>query len=204
MEDNAKVFVFEKKEIFLIFVFVVIMSVTCFTLGVNLGKKLALEKSQVTTEDVKTVEMKSTLEADVEATLSQPELTEEEKLKALKEESNRKLNESLSQFADDTLSSAPATTAAPATEVTTANPNAGKFTIQLGSYDTMADAQQFAEGFKVRSYDTVIINEVVIKDKGTWYRVSLGLFDTAQAAKDYIKKEASLFQGQQYVIYEIK
>lgn len=204
MEDNAKVFVFEKKEIFLIFVFVVIMSVTCFTLGVNLGKKLALEKSQVTTEDVKTVEMKSTLEADVEATLAQPELSEDEKLKALKEESNRKLNESLSQFADDTMNSAPATTGTPASEVTTANPNAGKFTIQLGSYDTMADAQQFAEGFKVRSYDTVIINEVVIKDKGTWYRVSLGLFDTAQAAKDYIKKEASLFQGQQYVIYEIK
>lgn len=204
MEDNAKVFVFEKKEIFLIFVFVVIMSVTCFTLGVNLGKKLALEKSQVTTEDVKTVEMKSTLEADVEATLAQPELSEEEKLKALKEESNRKLNESLSQFADDTMNSAPATTGTPASEVTTAKPNAGKFTIQLGSYDSMADAQQFAEGFKVRSYDTVIINEVVIKGKGTWYRVSLGLFDTAQAAKDYIKKEASLFQGQQYVIYEIK
>lgn len=98
MEDNAKVFVFEKKEIFLIFVFVVIMSVTCFTLGVNLGKKLALDKSGVTVEDMKTVEMKSSQEEDVEATMDAPQLSDEEKLKQLMEESKEKLNTELQQF----------------------------------------------------------------------------------------------------------
>jgi cell division protein FtsN len=201
MEDNAKVFVFEKKEIFLIFVFVVIMSVTCFTLGVNLGKKLALEKSGVTEVDTKTVEMKSTLEEDVEKTLAQPELSDEEKLKQLMDESKEKLNVELQQFGtEEKKVEAPA----PATsEVSTATKDSGKYTIQLGSYSTMDEAKQFAEGFTVRGYNP-IINEVIIAEKGTWYRVSLGLFVSVQEAKDYVKKEATLFQGQDYVISEIK
>lgn len=201
MEENAKVFVFEKKEIFLIFVFVVIMSVTCFTLGVNLGKKLALEKAGVTEADTKTVEMKSTAEEDVEETLAQPQLSDEEKLKQLMEESKEKLNTELQQFSGEEKK---VEAAAPSkSEVSTATKETGKYTIQLGSYSTMEEAKQFAEGFTVRGYNP-IINEVIIAGKGTWYRVSLGLFANVQEAKDYVKKEATLFQGQDYVISEIK
>ena len=208
MEDNAKVFVFEKKEIFLIFVFVVIMSVTCFTLGVNLGKKLALDKSGVTAADMKTVEMKSTQEEDVEATMDAPQLSDEEKLQKLMEESKEKLNTELQQFsAQDPKVETNKETVAPAVqpkgEVSVANAQTGKYTIQLGSYATMDEAKQFAEGFTVRGYNP-ILNEVIIPEKGTWYRVSLGLFGTVAEAKEYIKKEATLFQGQDYVISEIK
>jgi len=208
MEDNAKVFVFEKKEIFLIFVFVVIMSVTCFTLGVNLGKKLAFEKSGVTTEDVKTVEMKSTQEEDVEKNLEGPQLSDEEKLQKLMDESKEKLNTELQQLSSEEAptakTEAPAALVTPKpSEVTTASKDTGKYTIQLGSYSSMEEAKQFAEGFTVRGYNP-IINEVIIPEKGTWYRVSLGLFGTTAEAREYIKKEASLFQSQDYVISEIK
>ena len=205
MEDNAKVFVFEKKEIFLIFVFVVIMSVTCFTLGVNLGKKLALEKSGVNDADVKMVEMKSGQEEDVEAAMDAPSMSDEEKLQKLMDESKDKLNQELQQFSSEEPK-AVIETAAPAkasSEVSTANPQAGKYTIQLGSYATMEEAKSFAEGFTVRGYNP-IINEVIIPEKGTWYRVSLGLFATVLEAKEYVKKEATLFQGQDHVISEIK
>jgi len=207
MEDNAKVFVFEKKEIFLIFVFVVIMSVTCFTLGVNLGKKLALDKSGVTVEDMKTVEMKSSQEEDVEATMDAPQLSDEEKLQKLMDDSKEKLNTELQQFSTQDPSAAPSEAVAPAvqpkSEVSVANAQTGKYTIQLGSYATMDEAKQFAEGFTVRGYNP-ILNEVIIPEKGTWYRVSLGLFGSVAEAKEYVKKEATLFQGQDYVISEIK
>lgn len=210
MQDNAKVFVFEKKEIFLIFVFVVIMSVTCFTLGVNLGKKLALEKAGITDKDVQTVEMKSTTEESAEETLKADTQTDEEKLEKMMESSKEKLNEELKDAAaPEEPAAKPAapqpvgTVANPPTAVTSANPYVGKYTIQLGSYNSVEEAKQFAEGFTVRGYNP-IINEVVIPEKGTWYRVSLGIFDTVALAKDYIKKEATLFQGQQYVVSEIK
>ncbi|CAN0060821.1 unnamed protein product [Chrysoparadoxa australica] len=74
----------------------------------------------------------------------------------------------------------------------------GKYTIQLGSHRSVEEAEAFAEGFKVRGYNP-IINEVEIPNRGIWYRVSLGVFDTITDAKDYVKKEQSLFQGQDYV-----
>ena len=58
----------------------------------------------------------------------------------------------------------------------------GKWTIQLSSHKKIRDARVFANDFKVRGYEP-IINEVDLADKGTWYRVSLGAFDSFVEAK---------------------
>ena len=71
MEENNKVIIFEKKEIILVLIFVVVLIITSFTLGIRLGKKLALNESGVMDEDVKTVELKSAAEEDVDKTLSE-------------------------------------------------------------------------------------------------------------------------------------
>jgi cell division protein FtsN len=193
MEENNKVIIFEKKEIVLVLIFVVVLIITSFTLGIRLGKKLALNESGIGPEDVKTVELKSTVEEDAEATLSEDaKLTDEEKLKKLMDESKARLSDELGKFSDEKKMETPA-----------ASPMAGKFTIQLGSYNTMDEAKQFAEGFTVRGYNP-IINEVKIEGKGNWYRVSIGLFNTVDEAKAYIKEEQSLFSGQDHIITEIK
>ena len=75
----------------------------------------------------------------------------------------------------------------------------GKFTIQLGSYQSLRDAESFADGFRIRGYKP-IINEVDIKKRGIWYRVSLGIFESVGKAKDYVLREKVLFKGQDYVI----
>jgi hypothetical protein len=66
----------------------------------------------------------------------------------------------------------------------------------------MEEAEDFAEGFKARGYDP-IINQIDIKGKGTWFRVSLGAFATQEEAKTYITKEKSLFLGQDYTIVKM-
>lgn len=199
MEENNKVVVFEKKEIALILIFVMVLIVTTFTLGIQLGKKLAFKDAGIKTEDVKTVELKSNVEEDVEKTITQDEkLTDDEKLKKLMEESKGRLSDELSKFSSEEKPVNQSTEAAPV-----ANKQAGKYTIQLGSYNTVDEAKQFAEGFTVRGYSP-IINEVKIEGKGVWYRVSLGLFNSTEEAKAYVKQEQSLFSGQDHVISEIK
>jgi cell division protein FtsN len=202
MEENNKVIIFEKKEIVLISLLVVVLIVTSFTIGVKMGKRISLDTSGVTKEDKKTVQLKSSVEEDAEKTLSaDAQLTDEEKLHKLMDESKNKLSDELQKFSSEENKTAPAATftEAPAAP----NPMAGKYTIQLGSYNTVEEAKQFAEGFTVRGYSP-IINEVKIEGKGTWYRVSLGAFDTVEAAKKYIRDEKSLFAGQDHVITEIK
>jgi len=78
---------------------------------------------------------------------------------------------------------------------------AGKYTIQLGSYQTVKEATDFAEGFKVLGYNP-IINEVQIPSRGNWFRVSLGVFDSLVDAKSYLLKNKSLFSDRDYVLIQ--
>lgn len=200
MEENNKVIIFEKKEIIIVLVFVVVLIITSFTLGIRLGKKLAFDESGIKKEDVKAVELRSTVEEDADETLTQDaKLTDEEKLKKLMDESKTRLSDELEKFSSEEKPAAN-----PVSDGTNSQPSmTGKFTIQLGSYNTVEEAKQFAEGFTVRGYSP-IINEVKIDGKGTWYRVSLGLFASVEEAKSYIQQEQSLFSGQEHVISEIK
>lgn len=199
MEENNKVLVFEKSEIILVLIFVVVLIITSFTLGIRLGKKLAFNESGIKEVDVKTVELKSVAEEDVDTIISEEsKLTDDEKLKKLMDESKARLNDELQKFSS--VSTTPTST--PVNDAPNSS-MAGKFTIQLGSYNSIEEAKQFAEGFTVRGYNP-IVNEVKIEGKGTWYRVSLGLFSTLEEAKAYIKQEESLFTGQEHVISEIK
>lgn len=198
MDENNKVIIFEKKEIILVLIFVVVLIVTSFTLGIRLGKKLAFNEAGIKNEDVKTVELKSAAEEDADKSVSEEaKLTDDERLKKMMEESKTRLSDELSKFSTEEKKEEPVSPEPQKSAMT------GKYTIQLGSYNTVEEAKQFAEGFTVRGYSP-IINEVKIEGKGTWYRVSLGLFETVEEAKKYIKDEQSLFSGQEHVITEIK
>lgn len=59
MEDNNKLFVFDKKEVVLIFVFIVVIAVTAFTLGVRIGKQLSLKEDGYTKQDIESIDLKS-------------------------------------------------------------------------------------------------------------------------------------------------
>jgi cell division protein FtsN len=211
MEENNKVIVFEKKEIILILLFVVVLIITSFTLGIQLGKKLAFEESGIKPEDQKTVELKSSIEEDVEKTVEEEsKLTDEEKLKKLMDESKNRLSDELEKFSTedkekdkDKDKEKEKVEPNKSVEPQASSAMSGKYTIQLGSYPTVEEAKQFAEGFTVRGYSP-IINETTLDNKGTWYRVSLGLFGSVEEAKAYVKNEQSLFSGQDYVITELK
>jgi hypothetical protein len=70
IEDKSKLFVFDKKEVILIFVFVMVITVTAFTLGVRIGKGLSLKSAGYTNEDIsKSVELKSVEEESAEKML---------------------------------------------------------------------------------------------------------------------------------------
>ena len=80
------------------------------------------------------------------------------------EESKTKLSDELEKFSsEDSKAAVPANQS---TEPAEKNAMTGKYTIQLGSYNTVEEAKQFAEGFTVRGYNP-IINEVKIEDKLT-------------------------------------
>ena len=228
MDEKTKLYVFAKKEVFLILVFVIVVSITSFIFGFKLGKNYSYTQAKYTQEDREKIEFLSGQEEMVEKVVQEqqeqqkPEVidgtyqklkTEFEKLdetagSAEKEEQPpQEVKAQMPPVPKEAVKSVEvgAPEATPAVDsktlesLRTKDELSGKFTVQLGFFRSMKNAEGFADGFRVRGYNP-IISEVNNKASGIWYRVSLGIFETVAECKDYITKEKSLFRGTDYTI----
>jgi len=198
MNENTKLYVFAKKEVALIFIFMVLIAISAFVLGVKIGKNYSYLQAGYTPEDRAKVDMLSGQEEQLNKTIEKREQVDPQKLK---DETHKALQERLKEEleAPDKVEATPSAEEGNETTQVSGDDFAGKFTIQLGSHRSKSEAEEFANGFKYRGYNP-IINEVDISGRGTWYRTSLGVFSSIEEAKAYIKKEMELFRGQDYVI----
>ena len=218
MEDSNKLFVFEKKEVLLIFVFVVLIAVTAFTLGVRVGKGLVAKDELTPQKPVKAMELKSEAEEDADrlSELNNDKMNNSEVLGTDSEDSSLRLNdldEKFKEVADGEETSLEDTqmddVTMPSMDTNASEPKeekrdlSGKYTIQLVSRKSPDAAAEFAEPFRAAGYD-VIVNEVEIEGKGTWYRVSIGAFNTKIEAEEYMQSENDLFQGKDYIIKQFR
>lgn len=233
MEENSKLFVFEKKEVILIFVFIVLIGTISFTLGVRTGKSLSLKQDDYLREDINAIDLKSIDEefvdtvvkkkvgsptADTVATEVNDSSFENDNSQAGGQVAmEERLKEEMEKLASESVQVTPEApvkvdekpevvvkdpTAEVATDVYNRNKDfKGKYTIQLYSDQSEESAKDFADGFIVKGYD-VIVNEVILAGKGKWYRVSIGIFDDVNQAKDYLNKENKIFQENKYIIQQ--
>lgn len=242
MNDKSNFYVFEKKEVLLVILFVILVSVTSFLFGLKIGSSYSFESSGNSSseqallgeEGSKSVEFISKEEERVKELVNESEARDE---KSINEEIQESLKSKImNEFSDQNkkfLDQGSGTQDSPKTEVVenviennsvqsqdtaiepTTNTDSemlrdskkkndsfsGKYTIQLGSYRTISEAKEFAEGFKVLGYSPVI-NEVEITGRGNWFRVSLGVFDNLATAKEYILQNKSLFAERDYVFIQ--
>lgn len=227
MDEKTKLYVFSKREVALIFLFMFLIALTSFVFGVKIGKSYSYGQSGLEPVDRQRVELMSGQEEAVNEVLDESQKNAPSDMPEMKGPDMEDLNKKLEQHIKDETTgqegAAPKKVVpqqkvpevsnqmvepAPGVSVPTeaeasSTPSSddqysGKYTIQLGSHRAIDEAQAFAEGFRVRGYNP-IVNEVEIPGRGVWYRVSLGAFDSITEAKEYVKKENSLFQGQEYV-----
>lgn len=211
MDSKTKLYVFTRVEVFLIFLFMICISVTSFLLGVKIGDHYSYVDAGFKPEDRQRVELLSKKEEELKK-IEGMEVTPQDS-----EDVESQLKAKISQeFGAHTTSTEvmPATEAqtpvasktpsvAQSTPATASRDQlSGLYTVQLGSHRTLKEAEEFATGFKARGYDP-IISEYNSKDKGTWFRVSLGAFKAITEARAYVEKEKALLQGQDYAIVKM-
>lgn len=220
MEKQQKLYVFNRNEVALLFTFLILIAVTSFVMGVKIGKNFSYSQTGLTAQDQATVELKSgqeemvgdvvkktvELEANRDKVLDSTYKRLKSEFNKLEEKKNIPQNDIIQQ-AEQKEEVAPAakdrqqavvemeTSKAQVVAASEGADYSGKYSIQLGSHRSEEDAKKFSDGFRVRGYDPIIINEVELKGRGTWYRVSLGVFDSFQDAKGFFLKEQSLFKG---------
>ena len=223
MDTKTKLYVFAKKEVALIFIFMILIAITSFIMGIKIGKKYTYEVAGITQSDQKkVVDLLSKNEeelADLKKNQDAHKVESTDIENKLQEKIAGEFGVTPAPHDNHDAHGAPDThtVANMSTEVKHEAPAAahetkpvkathdelsGKMTIQLGSHRSLKEAEEFSEGFKARGYDP-IINQIDIKGKGTWYRVSLGAFNNMEEAKSYIAKEKTLFIGQDYTIVKM-
>lgn len=231
-EDNSKLFVFDKKEVILIFVFVLVITVTSFTLGVRVGKGLSLKSDGFTKDDIaKTIDLKSVEEEQADNIINdKSDAGFEGSLTGEKADNSKdqlydladpeRLDKEFSGISDtpeDGLESQlPSDIKKKENKQVEVNKPSGnelapkegsqfqgKFTINLASRKTRADAEEYAAPYMASDLE-VVINKVNTTSKGTWYRIGIGAFNTYNEAKSFLEKNPIFFKGKKYWITEIK
>ncbi len=236
MSEKSNFYVFEKKEILLVVLFVILVAVTSFLFGLKIGSSYSFDQAGFSSQEK---EMLNKQPGKVEFISKEEERVQdiiEKKEDRAKEDINKEIQESLKnkiiqefsnenkKFQDNSAQkkiqnkvndasavqeSVENTQGEPVTEpedelseqqepASVGDSFSGKYTIQLAAFQTISEAKEFAEGFKVLGYSP-IINEKEIQGRGNWFRVSLGVFDNLSGAKDYILKNKSLFAERDYV-----
>ena len=203
---------------------------TSFMIGVNIGSKVKDQKDGFINEDREKINILSRNEEYVQKVSEEANLAPKKNKKMMDntdssagsntDDAYKKIQEEFNKL--DSLGTktkgvenvkkkntevksepTPKTLPAPVVDVATEENDPmdlkGKFTIQIGSFPNEADAISFAEGFRLRGYNP-IFRKANLKDKGTRYRVSLGVFSQISEAKQYILEEKSLFEGQDHAI----
>ncbi len=212
MDSKTKLYVFTRVEVFLIFLFMICISVTSFLLGVKIGDHYSYVEAGFKPEDRQRVELLSKKEEELKK-IEGMELAHQESEDVesqLRAKIGQEFGEqdsshgAISQVAahGDNVPAKTEEVAQSSVATATKDQLSGLYTVQLGSHRTLKEAEEFAMGFKARGYDP-IISEYNSKDKGTWFRVSLGAFKTTAEAKTYVDKEKSLLHGQDYAIVKM-
>lgn len=212
MEDSSKLFVFEKKEVLLIFVFVVLIASTAFTLGLRIGKGLESNEKKMTANSVEDLNLKSIIEEDAEKISLQKNDRESDDILDNEDESSLRLNDLDKKFKEVVKEKEGETQSGidvinkPLVEQDSTSLKkrnlSGKFTIQLSSKDNRDAAIEFAEPFRAAGYD-VIVNSAKVEGK-EWYRISIGAFNSKIEANEFMQNENDLFQDKDYIIKQFK
>ncbi len=192
MEENTKFYIFDKKEIALIFIFMLLVAIVAFILGVKFGLGYSYDSAGLSREDRQQIELLSTEEEQVNKLMQEKSVTPREKPQEdedIKQQSVKKLKEEFdnldSSVAPESVEaieidkSSIKETASPAVEKTvelgqSSDPLKGKITIRLASFRSLDDAKEFANGFKSRGYNTIISDKNLPSKGGIWYRVYWG------------------------------
>jgi len=178
--------VFNKKEILIIIVLLILVALFSFTLGVRMGKSLGGSAKGVVSTPVG--EEHAPLKAHQEEHEPAAEVEEEAHnaeapaSKSLKTAENRADEELVGEVEKNNVGvSKPLTLNLPKDKKGEGS-QAVRYTLQVGSHRTVAEAAEQVSGLKKQNIDAFYL-EAKVPGKGTWYRVGIGTFSNKEDAE---------------------
>ena len=223
IEPKHDLLVFSKKEVGIILILLALVALFSFTLGLKIGKKLGasstqeqtnvLEHKPLTGEDDTQVHHEESAHEEVkheEAKDGHPVETTQEKSEEkenFKKESEELANETLKKelVGQEVGAGKQLPMAYPSEKRATTKVEkmaVGKYTLQVGSHRTTQEAMEQVAELKKVGLDAFYL-EVKVPNRGTWYRVGVGVFATKDMAEKSAQKWKSSHILPSYIIQKV-
>lgn len=206
MSNDKKhhVFLYDRKEIYVLVLLGIMIAVFAFTLGVHLGKKVGGKEGAAHLQDHAAIEtsqdeLPNRVEI-AEQSRGVNEATDQALNRALHDEV-AKTGIKLEEYRQTELPDQSKTPVAGATTLESAQKKSnttlkqeapvGQYTLQIGSYPTLEEAAKVASSLEALGIKTFFRN-VEIPSKGKWFRIYSGGFKTqneAESAGERYKKQ---------------
>ncbi len=182
---RQRVFVYDRREVFLLSAVVLLVALFTFTLGVHFGKQIVFRSAPVPGLDASSAdtvpdsipnrqELQEQAKGLVDAAdeIVAQELQDEVKREGLKLEHARQVELPKQAHSKN----------AGATTLRSQGRSRAGFSIQIGSHPTLKEAEDAMKPLESQGLKP-FLKEAEIKGKGTWYRVYLGNFDSQDAGQ---------------------
>jgi cell division septation protein DedD len=196
VKQKQHLYIYDRREILVFILLVLMIALFTFTLGIHLGKRIGTRIAGMGIDDIRSIQ-----------TLADPvpnrqELTEQAKgaNEALEETLNHELREEVNHMGiklktprQVVLPAHPKTANAGATTLNAGklktvsakiphSPETARYTLQIGSFPTIEEAATYLNKFS-ESKTKTFLKATEIKGKGKWYRVYIGKFESKTAAE---------------------
>lgn len=220
MTKRPSYFIYERKEVTVLIVLALALTAFAFTLGVHLGKRVgpkpgpsdladavpAQTQDEATPDRVNLTEQGEGLEAAVTETLDTA-LEAEVKKTGIELKVKKPVDLPSQAKSPNAGATTPADHSAPVDHtasapvhapvaVATPAPESLRYTIQVGSFPTKAEAEKELKGLMTKGVEkshAPFIRQMSVKGKGDWFRLYVGGFGSKKEAEDtadgYVKKQ---------------
>lgn len=182
MPTKGNLTVLTRKESLLLLILFFIALTFSFTLGLRMGKKLAIAEQSSQASSAHETSEHSSHEPSPEPAHEDP-VKNQEIQKSLEQEAHRHTDEVLDQELTNTGVKAGQAVVAelPSQKKLHAQADA-QYVLQVGSYRTVAEAAEQVSILKKMQFDAFYL-EAELPNKGKWYRVGIGPFLTSDVAE---------------------
>jgi cell division protein FtsN len=187
-EKRQRLFIYDRKEVLVLLLLAVMVTLFAFTLGLHMGKRVVTKTVHTGAAPV------DPAETNPDAIPNRQELTEQAKNapEAVEESLDQELHNEVARNGlkmevprqvDLPKETKSEKHAAP-TAIAAAKRHApsGRYTLQVGSYADLKQAREQVDALEAAGIEP-LLRSIQIKGKGTWYRIYLGGFNTKEEAE---------------------
>lgn len=206
MTKKTGLFIFEKREVWVLFLLAITVAVFAFILGVHLGKKVGDSQNVAELKDATPAHTADDMVPDRVQLTEQAQGVDQ----AVTESLNQALHEEVQnagiklnvkrqvQLPEKTVSKNAGATTLESDEKKEVIPALvrqspeGKYTIQVGSFPSLSEASEELSALENKGVEP-FMRHTLIRGKGEWYRIYLGGYDSKKQAETiahkYVKEQ---------------